>query len=147
MPPLCEEVRLAAMALADRAEARLSPAEVDAHLRQCPACRAEVAALRALVSLLARQSRQVPAEDLWPGIRAALDKGSADRAAWRSGGVLVLLGSLLVAVRLSLLAPAAVPWLAANAAAVLVALVAFLLLRENPLHISESLHLPQGEDA
>jgi anti-sigma factor RsiW len=136
---------LAALALADGAAAALAPVEVDSHLRQCPACRAEVESLRALVSLLGRQTREIPTENLWPGVRAALASGQAGRPLWHESGVLVLLGGLLLACRLSLFAPAA-PWLVVNGATILVALLAFLVLREHPLRLSVSLHLLEGEN-
>jgi anti-sigma factor RsiW len=91
MASRCEEVRLAAMALADGSAAALGAAEVESHLHQCPACRAEVESLRALVSLLVRQTRESPSEDLWPGVRAALVKGVAGRRGGRESWVLVVL--------------------------------------------------------
>jgi predicted anti-sigma-YlaC factor YlaD len=146
MESLCEAVRLAAMALADGTAASLTSTEVDAHLGQCPTCRAEVEGLRALASLLARQTRKIPTDDVWPGVRAAMENEVASRRLWREGWVLAGLGIFLLVFRLSLFAPVALPWLVPNGAAALVVLLAFALLWENPLRVRKSLHLAKGAD-
>ena len=71
--PNCEEIRVAAMALADGEQAPLTAADMDEHLAACAACREEVRQMTALARLLSRQARPSYAEDLWPGLARRLE--------------------------------------------------------------------------
>ncbi|HKG90507.1 MAG TPA: zf-HC2 domain-containing protein [Gemmatimonadaceae bacterium] len=132
---------LAEDALHDHADDALPPGEraaADEHLAGCGACRARLGAVRALLRGAAELPRSVePAEELWPGVRAAIERrqvvslGAAPhgrRAAWwrapaaRLAAAAVLLVALSSGVTAVLMqrgreesaSPAARPWPAAD---------------------------------
>lgn len=80
---------------------------VDAHLAECPACAAEVAALRALADRVTALPRGIdPPRDLWPDIDSRLGRGRlADRSIWSlryplaaAAVALIAISSLVTAV-------------------------------------------------
>lgn len=90
--------------LVDRELDAPTASAAEAHLAECPSCRAELSALQSLSSELPSLQAQSP--DLWPAIRAGLEpRGwrrwfSELRLAWASAG---LLGAVSIALALALL--------------------------------------------
>ena len=109
--------------LHDYADAVLSDGEreaVDAHLRQCGDCRARLDRVRGLLRGAAALARAVePADDLWPGIRAEIERrkvvpigggggATAGRPAWWRAPAVRLAAAGLALVALSSSATVAV---------------------------------------
>ena len=97
--PHCDEVQMAAMAHRDGERAALTPAEVEAHLAGCAACRAEVAALSALGEPLTRLDDDAAAVDVWPGVQGAIV--ASEGRARRDGGIVFVLAAALALWRLA----------------------------------------------
>jgi len=135
----CEQIRLAAMALADGEHADLSAEEIAAHLAACGACRRAVAEMTSLVGLLSAQKRQAVAADFWPLVQPQVARaGLARRAAGVPGWLVGLLALVLACRVLVLLAQPASGWLVKLAALALVVAL-FGVRRENPFAIESQL--------
>lgn len=140
----CEMVCMAAMASADGTQTPLSPAEVEAHLPHCAECRREIEQLETLSGLLNSRRRSLRAEALWTGIENRLPAPAAARATFTAWPTFVLLGLSLVAYRLFEMIPDRSPGWAFKVMPVLLAVAAFVYLRENPFKINAELRL-EGE--
>lgn len=138
-PMDCENVRQAAMALADGEIAPLNAAEVQAHLSQCSECRHAVEELRSLNRLVDAQSRRVPTVQLWPRIegRLAAEAASAESVSL-AGKFAVLVTLLLLARTLVLVATQPLEWVVRLGALTFV-LGWFILFRENPFTLQPHL--------
>jgi anti-sigma factor RsiW len=72
--------------LSEYLDNELAPAEraaLDAHLRECPACRATLDELRAVTARAHALADRTPVNDLWPGIAAAIGSDISPLAARR----------------------------------------------------------------
>jgi anti-sigma factor RsiW len=81
-------------------DGELSPADiacVEAHLRSCPACAAELNALRRIARLLADQSGKPFTDREAANLHAAID-ANIDRPIWRLGGTLAALAASIIVV-------------------------------------------------
>lgn len=72
---ICQNVQMAAMAHLDGEAGDLSPAEVEAHLADCAACRATVAALATLQPRMNALDYESLDLDVWPGVHRAITSG------------------------------------------------------------------------
>ena len=143
----CENVCMAAMARADGAQtAALPPAEIKAHLAHCAHCRREMAQLEAVSTLLNAQKRRrsLHSENLWAEIQNRLPVPAAAREKLPVSHPLILLGLSLVAYRLVELFPDRSPGWWFKLVPLLLAVAAFVYLRENPFKINAELRL-EGE--
>src|SRR5918995_3754694 len=100
----CESVSMAAMAIADGYQPKLSPEQIETHLASCADCRRELGQLQELSNLLDAQERRLRSENLWERIERRLPDAP------RSNGSAVLpsfifLGALLLGYRLVELVP------------------------------------------
>jgi predicted anti-sigma-YlaC factor YlaD len=139
----CESVRMAAMANADGYSA-LSSNEIEAHTKNCPDCRLEIAQLSALSSLLDTQKRQPQSADTWASIAARLPAESAKQSVSPQRQLFMLLGVLLLSYRLVEIIPDRnLDWLFKLLPIIFVVAV-FSYLRENPFKINVELR-PEGE--
>jgi predicted anti-sigma-YlaC factor YlaD len=139
----CESVRMAAMANAD-GYATLSPDEIEAHTKNCPDCRMEIAQLRTLSSLLDTQKRQQHVVDSWASVAARLPVVRPEESAETQRHLFLLLGLLLLSYRLFEIVPDRdLDWLFKFLPIILVVAV-FSYLRENPFKINAELRL-EGE--
>ena len=133
----CEEIRMAAMALAEGEKPPIPPGEVQAHLAVCAECRGELAELAALCQRLDGQQRRNWAPDLWGRIEGRIARPSPN-ALWF--GVLLLgcfeLLELVPDRQLSMLL---------ELTPVLIALAIFGWLRQNPFRINTELRLEEEE--
>jgi anti-sigma factor RsiW len=67
--------------LSEYHDGELSPAEqtaCESHLAACAECRSVLAEIRDVVAMARTDGEQLPAANLWPGILAKIDSGSAD---------------------------------------------------------------------
>jgi len=141
----CENVCMAAMARADSAQtAALPPAEIEAHLARCAHCRREMAQLEAVSTLLDAQERSLHSENLWAEIENRLPAPAVAREKLPVSHPLILLGLSLVAYRLVELFPDRSPGWWFKLVPLLLAVAAFVYLRENPFKINAELRL-EGE--
>ena len=141
----CETICVAAMAKADRAQTALPPAEIEAHLAQCADCRREIEQLETLSRLLNVQKRSVHSENLWAAIENRLPApATAAREKFPVSLPFILLGLLLIAYRLFEMIPDRSPGWSFKLVPVLLAITAFIYLRENPFKINAELRL-EGE--
>ena len=139
----CESVRMAAMANADGYSA-LSSDEIEAHTKNCPDCRLEIAQMGTLSGLLDTQKRQPQFADTWASIAARLPAESGKQSASPQRQLFMLLGVLLLSYRLVEIVPDRnLDWLFKLLPIFFVAAV-FSYLRENPFKINPELRL-EGE--
>jgi hypothetical protein len=135
--PGCEEMQIAAMAIAEGQAPEIPVPLVREHLNQCPACRDAVTAISPTLATLARQTRRRHPADLWP----AIQRNVAPRpAAWPYVVLAVLLGVYelidLVSDRQWSIAIQIIP--------VLIAFGLFRILKQSPFQIATELRL-EGE--
>jgi hypothetical protein len=136
----CENVSMAAMAIADGCESALSADEIKAHIENCFDCRQEITELQALSSLLDGQKRQQQVADTWTSIEARLPIVSTET----HSRPLMVLGVLLLGYRLvEMLPDRDLVWLF-KLLPVIVVVAAFSYLRENPFKINAELRF-EGE--
>lgn len=137
----CENVILSAMAIADNSEPVIPRDEVEAHMAACAACRQEVEQLKAIAHLLDSQKRREPSENLWPQIAERLGEKSSARAAQVGWQPFLLLGSLLLAYKIIVMVPHRDFGLALTLSPVLLMILLFSYLKENPFKIDPELRL------
>ncbi|HNY78113.1 MAG: zf-HC2 domain-containing protein [Sedimentisphaerales bacterium] len=141
MSERCEKVRLAAMAALDGETPPLSEQEIREHLAGCAACRAQVEQLQRALAPLKRQKLRVVAEDVWPGVEAALRKQTAPAQPRREACVFAALGLFLLACKIvGVLPELAGNWLP-KVLPLAAALVLFCVLKQNPFQITGNLKL------
>jgi hypothetical protein len=139
----CENVSMAAMAIADGYQPELSSEQVEAHLARCADCRRELGQLQELSSLLDSQERRLRTENLWERIERRLPDAPRSNASpvlpW-----FMFLGALLLGYRLLELIPDRDFSFLFKFVPVLLVIAAFGYLRENPFKINSELSL-EGE--
>lgn len=154
----CENVAMAAMAIADGYQPELSAEQVEAHLASCVGCRREVGELRALVGLLDRHERRQRTEEVWQQVAPALAMVTPGLATVTpslatvtlaqsnstAGLPFLFLGVLLLGYRLIELIPDRDFSFLFKLAPLLFAIAVFSYLRENPFKINCELKL-EGE--
>jgi hypothetical protein len=134
---------MAAMANADGYSA-LSFDEIEAHTKNCPDCRQEIAQLRTLSSLLDSQKRQQQVANVWAGVAARLPIVPPEENVAPQRHLFLLLGLLLLGYRLFEIIPDRdLDWLFKSLPIIFVVAV-FSYLRENPFKINAELRL-EGE--
>ena len=135
--PGCEEMQIAAMAIAEGQAPEIPVPLVREHLNQCPACRDAVTAISSTLATLARQTRRRHPADLWP----AIQRNVAPRpAAWPY----VVLAMLLAVYKLIELVPDRQWSIAIQIIPVLIAFGLFRILKQSPFQIATELRL-EGE--
>lgn len=134
---LCEKVLMARMAEADGEKAELSPEEIERHLSVCDDCRAELAQLEAVDSVLKSVSRADQSLDLWPAVSRGLEP-PAPRVGWKPFAVASV---MLLAYKLIEMLPEKDPGMALKVAPLIVFAALILFLRENPFKINTELAL------
>jgi anti-sigma factor RsiW len=129
------------MAALDGEPPPLSEQEIREHLAACAACRVEVEQLQRAMAPLDRQKPRVFAQDVWPGVEAALRKQTAPAQPRREVYVFAVLGLFLFACKvLGVLPELGGNWLP-KALPLVAALVLFGVLKQNPFHITGNLKL------
>ena len=134
----CEDVRIAAMALAEGEAAPLERAAVEEHVASCEACRRSVAELSAVTRSLDMLQRPDRGADLWPAIESRLRRRTERR-------VLMLTAAALAAYKVVEFAPAYDFGTWIQLAPVIVAMAAFAFLKQNPFKIDAALLRREGE--
>ncbi len=132
----CEQVRIAAMALADGETPLLPRAAIQGHLAECAECRRELGELQAIDRWWQGQSRQTHAVDLWPQLADRLQSpaGQPEKRRW-----LLALAALLVVFKLIEFIPNRSLGMWAQLVPLLLAAAAFAVAGENPFQIKTEL--------
>ncbi len=132
----CEQVRIAAMALADGETPPLPGAAIESHLAECAECRQELAELQACGRLWEAQSRQTHAVNLWPRVAGHLQSpiGQPEKRRW-----LAALAALLVAFKLVEFIPNRSLGMWAQLVPLLLAAAIFAVTGQNPFQIKTEL--------
>jgi len=143
--PSCEEIQIAAMALADGEQAPLAREEIQAHVAACAACRQAVEQMEALGTLLARHARRASALDLWPEVAERLGKTGQVPRADRGQMAIWPLALLLGAYKLIEFVPDRSWPLGVQLLPVLIAAAWLFWRKENPFRVEVELSTEKGE--
>lgn len=132
----CEDVLMAQMAVADGEESPFTKQQLSTHIAGCANCQHEVMQLQALDQMFTAQTLSEPRVDLWP----AIEKGIAKRPAlsWQP---FALIGVLLVVYKLLEMLPARDLGLAFKLVPLVIVVLLFVFIRENPFRINTELVL------
>jgi len=131
----CEDVLRAQMAAADGEEPGFSKDLLAAHVAGCANCHHELDQLQALDQMLAGHTLSEPRVDLWPAIENRIAKRAI---AWQP---FALIGLLLVIYKLLEMLPARDPGMAIKLVPLVIVVLLFVLIKENPFRINTELVL------
>ena len=131
----CEDVLMAQMAAADGEEPTFSKELLAAHVAGCANCHYELEQLQALDQMLAGHTLSESRVDLWPAIENRIAKRVP---AWQS---FALIGLLLVIYKLLEMLPARDPGMAIKLVPLVIVVLLFVLIKENPFRINTELVL------
>jgi len=134
----CEEVLIAQMAAADGEEAGFSKEQLAAHLTGCANPQHELKQLQAVDQVLAGHTLSEPSIDLWPAIENRIAKRTRAALHWRP---FALIGLLLVVYKLLEMLPARDPGMAFKLVPLVIVVLLFVLIKENPFKINTELVL------
>lgn len=140
----CENVGIAAMAIADGEKPPLQADQVDAHFVNCANCRLEIEHLRAMTRLLDSQQRHRPRENIWPLVERSLNPTAPALKARTGSRSFLFLGLLLFGYKLILMLPERDPGIWFRLLPVIFVIAVFTYLKENPFKINCELKL-EGE--
>ena len=124
------------MAVADGEEPVFSKDELVGHIGACANCQHELKQLQALDQMFAAQSLAEPRVDLWPAIDNSIAKRSA--VSWQP---FALIGLLLVIYKLLEMLPARDLGMAFKLVPLVIVVLLFVLIKENPFRINTELVL------
>lgn len=131
----CEDVLISQMAATDGEEPQFSKQQLATHIAACANCQHELKQLQALDHLLARQTLSEPHVDLWLAIESRIAKRTDH---WQP---FALIGLLLVIYKLLEMLPARDLGLAFKLVPLVIVVLLFVFIRENPFRINTELVL------
>ena len=134
----CEDVLIAKMAEADGEVTNLSRSQMDLHIAGCESCGRELEQMQATTELLRHQSRSAIDADLWPAIEQRIGKPKPTHSGWK---IFAILAALLVAYKLLEMLPEQDPGFAFKLVPLLIVVVLFVFIKENPFRINTELIL------
>lgn len=134
----CDEILMAAMALADGEETGAAPGEIEEHAAGCEGCRGEMERFGAFAGLLKGYERRGQSADLWPQIERRIAPITRP-AAWSNWQIFAGLAFVLAAYKLIEMVPVSNPGHLLKIAPVLAAAALFIFLKENPFKINTEL--------
>ena len=134
----CEDVLMAQMALADGEEPAFSKELLSTHVAGCASCHHELEQLQALDQVLAGHTLAEPRVDLWPAIENRIAKPTSGAFHWQP---FALIGLLLVIYKLLEMLPARDPGMAFKLVPLVIVVLLFVFIRENPFRINTELVL------
>jgi len=135
----CENVCLAAMAVADGEKPLIPAPDIELHLAQCDRCRADVEQLQAFIELLNAPRRRERTESVWRRVAESLRHSGKARTVPDHWPWFLLLGLLLAGYRVIVAASDWEPSILFKVAPVLLAIAVFIFLRENPFKVNPGL--------
>jgi hypothetical protein len=134
----CEDVLMSQMAAADGEQSEFSTQQLSTHIATCANCQHELKQSEALDQLLAGHTLSEPRVDLWPGVENRIAKRTSAAFHWRP---FALIGLLLVVYKLLEMLPARDLGLAFKIVPLVIVVLLFVLIRENPFRINTELVL------
>ena len=134
----CDDVLMAQMAVADGEEPAFSKGQLAAHTTACANCQNELTQMLALNRVLASQTVAEPQIDLWTTIENRIAKPTSSVLGWRP---FALIGLLLVIYKLLEMLPARDPGIAFKLVPLVIVVLLFVLIKENPFRINTELVL------
>ena len=134
----CEDVLLAQMAVADGEEPGFSKEQLVTHIEVCANCLHELKQSQALDHVLAGHTLLEPRVDLWPPIENRIAKPTRSVVGWQP---FALIGLLLVIYKLLEMLPARDPGMAFKLVPLVIVVLLFVLIKENPFRINTELVL------
>lgn len=134
----CEDVLMARMAAADSEEPRFSTEQLEAHVASCAGCQRELQQMQELDLMLAGYKLSEPRVDLWPAIENRIARRAVFNLHWRP---FALIGVMLVIYKLLELLPERDPGLAFKLVPLVIVVLLFVLIKENPFRINTELVL------
>lgn len=138
--PDCRTICIAAMALEDGHRPEITADHIEAHLRACPDCSRELAALREVSALLKAQHRASGTADIWRRIEPRLIDTASGRSRTQSYAFLGL-GVFLLAYKLFEMVPDARWGMHVKLIPIAVSIAVFALLRVNPFKVDPDVDL------
>ena len=132
----CEDVLMSQMAAADGEEPEFSKQQLSTHIAGCANCQHELKQLQTLDQLLAGHTLSEPPVDLWPAIENRIVPSAAFR--WQP---FALIGLLLVIYKLLEMLPARDLGMAFKLVPLVIVVLLFVFIRENPFRINTELVL------
>lgn len=127
------------MAIRDGESPPLSEQEVSKHLESCADCRLEIDQQRQAMALLDGRSRRVFAHDVWPEIAAAVETTKARPRQPASVLPFVVLCLFLLTHKIIEVLPSVTAGVATKLAPVVVLILFFALIKQNPFKINPNL--------
>jgi hypothetical protein len=134
----CEDVLISRMAAADGEEPEFSKQQLSTHVAGCANCQHELKQLQALDQLLTGQTLSEPHIDLWPAIENRIAKRTSAAFHWQP---FALIGLLLVIYKLLEMLPARDLGMAFKLVPLVIVVLLFVFIRENPFRINTELVL------
>lgn len=134
----CEDVLMSQMAAADGEASGLSTQQLSAHIAGCANCQHELKELQTLDQLLAAHKISEPRVDVWPAIENRIGKRTNAAFHWRA---FALIGLLLVLYKLFEMLPARDPGMAFKLVPLVIVVLLFVFIKENPFRINTDLVL------
>ena len=134
----CEDVLMAEMAAAEGEASGLSKELLAAHIAGCANCQHEREQSQALNQLLAGHTLSEPRVDLWPAIETRIAKPTRSALGWKP---FALIGALLVIYKLLEMLPARDLGMAFKLVPLVIVVLLFVLIKENPFRINTELVL------
>ena len=134
----CEDVLMSQMAAADGEEPQFAKEQLAAHVAVCANCQHELKQLQGLDHLLAGHTLEEQRVDLWPAIENRIAKRSSSVLGWRP---FALIGLLLVIYKLLEMLPTRDLGLAFKLVPLVIVVLLFVLIKENPFRINTELVL------
>lgn len=134
----CEDVLMSQMAAADGEEPEFTKQQLSTHIAGCANCQHELQQLQALDQLLTGHTLSETHVDLWPAIENRIAKPTSATFRWQP---FALIGLLLVIYKLLEMLPARDPGLAFKLVPLVIVVLLFVFIRENPFRINTELVL------
>ena len=134
----CEDVLISQMAVADGEEPEFSKQQLSTHIAGCANCQHELKQLQALDHLLTGHTLSEPDVDLWPAIENRIAKRTSAAFRWQP---FALIGLLLVIYKLLEMLPARDLGMAFKLVPLVIVVLLFVFIRENPFRINTELVL------
>ena len=132
----CEEVLMSQMAAADGEVPQFSQEQLAAHITACANCQHELKQLQALDQVFAGHTLSEVRVDLWPAIENRIAKPTV--LGWQP---FALIGLLLVIYKLLEMLPDRDPGVAFKLVPLIIVVLLFVLIKENPFRINTELVL------
>jgi hypothetical protein len=134
----CEDVLRAQMAVADGEEPEFSKELLAAHVADCANCHHELEQLQTLDQMLTGHTLAESRVDLWPAIENRIAKRARPVVGWQP---FALIGLLLIIYKLLEMLPARDLGMALKLVPLVIVVLLFVLIKENPFKINTELVL------